>query len=61
MVGDIIENAIELTPVVVAGRRLSERLFNNKPNEHLDYNLVPTVVFSHPPIGNDWFDRTASC
>ena len=33
------------------GRRLSERLFNNKPNEHLDYNLVPTVVFSHPPIG----------
>ncbi|MBV7388414.1 glutathione-disulfide reductase [Pasteurellaceae bacterium TAE3-ERU1] len=44
--------AIELTPVAVAaGRRLSERLFNNKPNEHLDYNLVPTVVFSHPPIG----------
>ena len=51
-VGDIIENGIELTPVAVAaGRRLSERLFNNKPTEHLDYNLVPTVVFSHPPIG----------
>ena len=51
-VGDIIEDGIELTPVAVAaGRRLSERLFNNKPNEHLDYNLVPTVVFSHPPIG----------
>ncbi|WP_109078846.1 glutathione-disulfide reductase [Aggregatibacter kilianii] len=51
-VGDIIEGGIELTPVAVAaGRRLSERLFNNKPNEHLDYNLVPTVVFSHPPIG----------
>ncbi|AWX15741.1 glutathione-disulfide reductase [Mergibacter septicus] len=44
--------AIELTPVAVAaGRRLSERLFNNKPNEHLDYHLIPTVVFSHPPIG----------
>lgn len=44
--------AVELTPVAVAaGRRLSERLFNNKPNEHLDYNLIPTVVFSHPPIG----------
>ncbi|KUE79754.1 glutathione reductase [Aeromonas schubertii] len=43
---------IQLTPVAVAaGRRLSERLFNNKPNEHLDYRLVPTVVFSHPPIG----------
>ncbi|QPB41784.1 glutathione-disulfide reductase [Rodentibacter haemolyticus] len=51
-VGDITEGGIELTPVAVAaGRRLSERLFNNKPNEHLDYNLVPTVVFSHPPIG----------
>ena len=44
--------AVELTPVAVAaGRRLSERLFNNKPDEHLDYSTVPTVVFSHPPIG----------
>ena len=51
-VGDIMEHGIELTPVAVAaGRRLAERLFNNKPDEHLDYNLVPTVVFSHPPIG----------
>ena len=51
-VGDIIENGIELTPVAVAaGRRLSERLFNHKPNEYLDYRLVPTVIFSHPPIG----------
>lgn len=44
--------AVELTPVAVAaGRRLSERLFNNKPEEHLDYTNIPTVVFSHPPIG----------
>ena len=51
-VGDIIEGGIELTPVAVAaGRRLSERLFNGKPNEHLDYDLVASVVFSHPPIG----------
>ncbi|WP_248789031.1 FAD-dependent oxidoreductase, partial [Escherichia coli] len=51
-VGDIIEHGIQLTPVAVAAvRRLSERLFNNKPNEHLDYNLVPSVIFSHPPIG----------
>ncbi len=41
-----------LTPVAVAaGRRLSERLFNNKPDEHLDYSNIATVVFSHPPIG----------
>lgn len=43
---------VALTPVAVAaGRRLSERLFNGKTNEHLDYSNVPTVVFSHPPIG----------
>ncbi|WP_100644321.1 glutathione-disulfide reductase [Alteromonas facilis] len=50
-VGDCI-GKIELTPVAVkAGRLLSERLFNNKPDAHMDYELVPTVVFSHPPIG----------
>lgn len=43
---------VELTPVAVAsGRRLSERLFNNKPNAYLDDTNIPTVVFSHPPIG----------
>lgn len=43
---------VELTPVAVAaGRRLAERLFNHKPEERLDYKNVPTVVFSHPPIG----------
>ncbi|WP_110882779.1 glutathione-disulfide reductase [Photorhabdus australis] len=43
---------VELTPVAVAaGRRLSERLFNNKPEEYLDYTNIPTVVFSHPPVG----------
>ncbi|OKY25080.1 glutathione-disulfide reductase [Thalassotalea sp. PP2-459] len=43
---------VQLTPVAVAaGRRLCERLFNNKPTEHLDYSNVATVVFSHPVIG----------
>lgn len=51
-VGDIMEGGVELTPVAVkAGRQLSERLFNNKPNAKMDYDLIPTVVFSHPPIG----------
>lgn len=50
-VGDIT-GKMELTPVAVAaGRRLSERLFNHKSDEHLDYDNIPTVVFSHPPIG----------
>ncbi|EUJ28038.1 glutathione reductase [Listeria floridensis FSL S10-1187] len=50
-VGDVTGH-VELTPVAIAaGRRLSERLFNGKHDEHLDYDLIPTVVFSHPPIG----------
>ncbi|MGB0359911.1 MAG: glutathione-disulfide reductase [Endozoicomonas sp.] len=50
-VGDNI-GKVDLTPVAVAaGRRLSERLFNNKLDEHLNYNNIATVVFSHPPIG----------
>lgn len=43
---------IDLTPVAVkAGRLLSERLFNGQTNAKMDYTLIPTVVFSHPPIG----------
>ncbi|WP_416306487.1 glutathione-disulfide reductase [Neptunicella sp. SCSIO 80796] len=43
---------VELTPVAVkAGRLLSERLFNHQSNAHMDYSNIPTVVFSHPPIG----------
>ncbi|WP_018912268.1 glutathione-disulfide reductase [Thiomonas sp. FB-6] len=50
-VGDVT-GRLALTPVAVAaGRRLSERLFNGKSDERLDYRNVPTVVFSHPPIG----------
>lgn len=41
-----------LTPVAIAaGRQLAERLFNGKPDAHLDYSCIPTVVFSHPPVG----------
>ena len=51
-VGDVT-GRLALTPVAVAaGRRLSERLFNGKVDEHLDYTNVATVVFSHPAIGS---------
>lgn len=50
-VGDVT-GKFELTPVAIAaGRRLSERLFNGKLDEHLEYENIPTVVFSHPAIG----------
>ncbi|HET9819116.1 MAG TPA: glutathione-disulfide reductase [Rhodanobacteraceae bacterium] len=42
-----------LTPVAVAaGRQLAERLFGGKADAHLDYACIPSVVFSHPPIGS---------
>jgi len=50
-IGDVTGRAA-LTPVAIAaGRRLSDRLFGGKPERHLDYNLIPTVIFTHPPIG----------
>ena len=49
-VGDVI-GKIDLTPVAIAaGRRLSERIFNGKTEEFLDYENVPTVIFTHPTI-----------
>ena len=50
-VGDVTGMA-QLTPVAIAAaRRLSDRLFNNMPDRKLDYENIPTVMFSHPPIG----------
>ncbi len=41
-----------LTPVAIAaGRRLSDRLFGGKTDRRLEYSMIPTVVFTHPPIG----------
>jgi glutathione reductase (NADPH) len=51
-IGDVTGRA-GLTPVAIAaGRRLADRLFGGRPERHLDYEMIPTVVFSHPPIGS---------
>jgi len=50
-IGDVT-GRLALTPVAIAaGRRLADRVFGGQAERHLDYDLVPTVVFSHPPIG----------
>ncbi len=50
-IGDITGRA-QFTPVAVAaGRRLANRLFDNQTECRLDYENIPTVMFSHPPIG----------
>ena len=50
-IGDVTGRAA-LTPVAIAsGRRLSDRLFGNQADRRLEYSMIPTVVFTHPPIG----------
>jgi glutathione reductase (NADPH) len=50
-IGDVT-GAQALTPVAIAaGRRLADRIYGGMQGRHLDYNLVPTVIFSHPPMG----------
>lgn len=50
-IGDVTQHA-GLTPVAIAaGRRLADRLFGGQADRRLDYENIPTVVFSHPPIG----------
>lgn len=36
---------------IAAARKLAHRLFEGKQDSRLDYENIPTVVFSHPPIG----------
>ncbi|RHY07746.1 hypothetical protein DYB25_004967 [Aphanomyces astaci] len=51
-IGDATNTGWELTPVAIAaGRRLADRLFGGEPDACLHYHQIPTVVFSHPPIG----------
>ena len=50
-IGDVTGN-VPLTPVAIAaGRRLADRLFMGRVDRKVDYSNVPSVVFSHPPIG----------
>jgi len=49
--GDVTGRAA-LTPVAIAaGRRLADRLYGGMVGRHLEYRSIPTVIFSHPPIG----------
>lgn len=51
-IGDVCTPKFELTPVAIAaGRRLAHRLFNGEKDNRLFYENIPTVVFSHPPLG----------
>ena len=51
-IGDVTNN-IQLTPVAIkAGRIVAERVFNGRHDLKMNYHNIPTVIFSHPPIGS---------
>uniref|UniRef100_A0AAV1TV02 Glutathione reductase n=1 Tax=Peronospora matthiolae TaxID=2874970 RepID=A0AAV1TV02_9STRA len=51
-IGDATVTGWELTPVAIAaGRRLADRLFGGEKDACLNYHQIPSVIFSHPPIG----------
>lgn len=51
--GDVTDNPYPLTPVAIAaGRRLADRVWGGESDRRLTYRDVPTVVFTHPPIGS---------
>ena len=48
-VGDVTDR-IQLTPVAIReGQAFADTFFGNKPCQ-VDYNCVPSAVFSHPPL-----------
>jgi len=50
-IGDLA-GKLGLTPVAIAAaRKLMDRLFGGRPEARMDYENVPSVVFSHPPLG----------
>ena len=50
-IGDIA-GKFELTPVAIAaGRRLADRIFGGMKDRKLAYENIPSVLFTHPPIG----------
>ncbi len=50
-VGDVT-GRYPLTPVAIAaGRRLADRVFGGQEDARLVYENVPSVIFTHPPIG----------
>ncbi len=50
-IGDVT-GVFPLTPVAIAaGRRLADRLWGGQTGRYLPYEMIPSVVFTHPPLG----------
>jgi len=49
-VGDVTGRATFTPVAIAAARRTMDRVFGGNPDARLDYDGIPTVVFSHPPL-----------
>lgn len=53
-VGDVT-NRVQLTPVAIReGQAFADTVFGNTPSK-VDYNCIPSAVFSHPPLAGVGF------
>jgi glutathione reductase (NADPH) len=59
-IGDVT-GKLELTPVAIAaGRELSDSWLGGVEDARLNYENVPTVIFSHPPMGTVGLSEAAA-
>ncbi|MBC2777145.1 glutathione-disulfide reductase [Parasphingopyxis marina] len=50
-VGDVTDR-VQLTPVAIReGQAFADTIFNDKPTT-VDYSMIPSAVFSHPPLAS---------
>ena len=57
-VGDVTDR-VQLTPVAIReGQAFADTFFGKKPHR-VDYNCIPSAVFSHPPLAGVGHDRRA--
>jgi glutathione reductase (NADPH) len=59
-IGDVTGRALLTPAAIAAGRRLADRVFGGQTDRRLSYDLLPTVVFSHPPIGTVGLSEAAA-
>lgn len=58
-VGDVT-NRVQLTPIAIReGQAFADTVFGNKPTA-LDYDCIPSAVFSHPPLAGVGLTESAA-
>jgi glutathione reductase (NADPH) len=51
-IGDVTGKKLQTPVAVAAGRKLASRLFGAQKFDFLDYDNIPTAIFTHPPAAS---------